>query len=121
MTCHGRTVTEKNPWATLTSSSVVSMVARASWPVPAVERLVASGLTSMSRRFHPQDSAATVSAVASGDSIEQMDCERDHESERRHDPDQLAAVLVGLGHHRVREHGEDRTCREGKYEGDGAR
>jgi len=24
MTCHGRTVTEKNPWATLVSSSVAS-------------------------------------------------------------------------------------------------
>ena len=65
--------------------------------------------------------AATVSAVASGDSIEQIDGGRDRESERRHDPGQLAAVLVGLGHHRVREHGEDRTGGEGKNEGDGAR
>ena len=56
-----------------------------------------------------------------GGSIEQMDCERDRESERRHRPDQVAAVLVGLGHHRVGEHGEDRTCREGKDEGDGTR
>jgi hypothetical protein len=60
------------------------------------------------------------SRAASGDSIEQVDGGRDRESERRHDPGQLAAVLVGLGHHRVREHGEDRTCREGKNEGDGA-
>ena len=50
-----------------------------------------------------------------------MDRERDRESERRHDPDQLAAVLVGLGHHRVREHGEDRAGREGENEGDGVR
>jgi hypothetical protein len=54
-------------------------------------------------------------------SVEQVDSERDRESERRHHPDQLAAVLVGLGHHRVREHREDRTCREGEDEGDGAR
>ncbi len=40
MTCHGRTVTEKNPWATLTSSSVASMVARASWSVPGSRRMV---------------------------------------------------------------------------------
>jgi hypothetical protein len=49
-----------------------------------------------------------------------MDHERDRESKRRHDPDRFAAVLV-LGHHRVREHGEDRTCREGKNEGDDLR
>jgi hypothetical protein len=65
--------------------------------------------------------AAAVSAVASGDSIEQVDRGRDRESERRHDPGQLAAVLVGLGHHRVREHGEDRPGGEGKNEADGAR
>ena len=55
------------------------------------------------------------------ESIEQMDGGCDRESERRHDPGQLAAVLVGLGHHRVREHGEDRTGGEGENEGDGAR
>ena len=35
------------------------------------------------------------------------------------DTDQLAAVLERLGHHRVREHREDRTRREGEHEGDG--
>jgi transcriptional regulator LmrA/YxaF-like protein len=41
-----------------------------------------------------------------------MDQKRGREAERRHDPDELAAMLVGLGHHRVREHREDRPRRE---------
>ena len=36
-------------------------------------------------------------------------------------PTQLASVLVRLGHHRVREHREDRTRRERENEGDGVR
>src|SRR6478735_8754609 len=63
--------------------------------------------------------ARATGPAAAGDSIEQVDCERGRESERRDDPDQLAAVLERLGHHRVREHGEDRACREGQDEGDG--
>jgi hypothetical protein len=47
--------------------------------------------------------------------------ERDREAERRDDADKLASVLVCLVHHRVREHGEDRTGREGENEGDGVR
>jgi hypothetical protein len=50
-----------------------------------------------------------------------MDGERDRESECCHDADDLASVLVGLGHHRLREHGEDRTGCEGENEGDGVR
>ena len=37
-------------------------------------------------------------------SVELVDRERDREAERRHDSDEPAAVLVGLGHHRVGQH-----------------
>jgi hypothetical protein len=50
--------------------------------------------------------------------LQQVDRERDRESERHHDPDELASVLEGLGHHRVGEHGQDRAGREGQNEGD---
>lgn len=46
------------------------------------------------------------------------DRERDREPERRQDPDPLAAVEVGLGHHHVGEHGEDRPGREREHESD---
>jgi hypothetical protein len=55
------------------------------------------------------------------DSVERVDQERGREAERRHDPDELAAVLVGLGHHRVREHREDRPRRERENERHGVR
>ena len=48
--------------------------------------------------------------------IERMDRECDGESKCRHDADPLASVLVCLGHHRVREHRQDRSGREGKHE-----
>jgi len=54
-------------------------------------------------------------------SVEGVDRESDRESERRHDPDQLAAVLERLRHHRVGEHCEDRAGCEGEHEGDGVR
>jgi hypothetical protein len=52
-------------------------------------------------------------------SSERVDGVRDREAQRRDDPDQLASVLVRLGHHRVREHSEDRTCSEREDEADG--
>ena len=54
-------------------------------------------------------------------SAQQVDGVGHREPERRQDPDELSAVLVRLGHHRVREHGEDRPGREGQHEGDDAR
>jgi hypothetical protein len=54
-------------------------------------------------------------------SIERVDRERDREPEGRQDADELAAVLEGLGHHRVREHREDRSRREAEDERDGVR
>ena len=50
-----------------------------------------------------------------------MDGEGDDESERRHDAGEVAAVLERLGHHRVGEHRQDRTRREGENEGDDVR
>ena len=46
-------------------------------------------------------------------STEGVDRIRHREAERGDDPDQLTAVLERLGHHRVGQHGEDRSCREG--------
>src|SRR5438128_143804 len=40
MTCHGRTVTARNPPATLASSSVASLVASPSRPAPGSRRIV---------------------------------------------------------------------------------
>ena len=54
-------------------------------------------------------------------SVERMDRERDGESKRRHDADELAAVLVRLGHHRVGEHRQDRARGERENEGDDVR
>jgi hypothetical protein len=51
-------------------------------------------------------------------SIQDVDRERNRESERRQDPDPLAGVLVGLRHHRVGQHGEDRSGREREHERD---
>ena len=76
------------------------------------------------RSHHPIEvSVALWSVRADSDrrSIEHMDCERDREAERRRDPDPPASVLEGLGHHRVRKHGQDRARREGDDEGDGGR
>jgi hypothetical protein len=50
---------------------------------------------------------------------QRVDHERDYESERRYDPNEPAAMLVGLGHHRVREHGEDCVGGEREDKGDG--
>jgi len=55
------------------------------------------------------------------ESIERVDCVRDREPERRRDSDPLAAIVERLGHHRVGEHGEDRTCSEGEHEAHRAR
>jgi hypothetical protein len=51
--------------------------------------------------------------------VEDVDRERHGEADRRRDPDPLAAV--GLGHHRVREHREDRSGREREHECDDVR
>ena len=51
-------------------------------------------------------------------STENVDGVRGRKAQRRDHPDQLASVLERLGHHRVREHGEDRTCSERENEAD---
>ena len=66
----------------------------------------------------PELSRARYRWAASDDSFERMDCERDRESKGRRYSDEPASVLECLGHHRIREHGEDRACREGKDEAD---
>jgi hypothetical protein len=66
------------------------------------------------RRVRHRESAASPDG-----SIEGVDRIRHCETERGDDPDQLAAVLERLGHHRVGQHGEDRTCRKRQDERDG--
>src|SRR6478609_9576931 len=48
-----------------------------------------------------------------------MEREGGREAEGCRDADVIAAVLERFGHHRGREHGQDRTGREGLHERDG--
>ena len=66
------------------------------------------------RRLRAGSSASRRQYPGGAPSIQPVDRERDREAERRHDADELAAVLERLGHHRVREHGQDRARREAR-------
>ena len=55
-----------------------------------------------------------------GASLQDVQREREPEAERRDDARHLAGVLVGLGHHRVGEHREDRAARERRTNASGS-
>ena len=60
---------------------------------------------------------SSVSLVGGFDaSTERVDDVGGRKAQRCDHPDQLASVLVRLGDHRVREHGDDRTCSERENE-----
>ena len=59
--------------------------------------------------------------AAFDESTERVDCVRCREPQRRRDPDPITAIVERLGHHRVRKHGQDRPCGEGKNKAHGVR